>query len=328
MRTLLSRSLVVLVSNLCLAAACGTSATAPSPAPPPTPAAGPPPLVLSGAVADTLGAQPLAGVTIDIGGQSVATDAGGAFRYEWPSGLPRPLYTVLRLEGPDIVGRSLTVSLPDSRHVDIDAIRLDSGFDLAYYRQLVRDDFDAPGALESLRRWTQAPTIYIRTLDEQGEPVDGDLVDLVESVLRDDPEAWTGGLFGIAGIERGPETRAGVSGWITVRWPDTDAFCGRAQVAIDGGWIEFSRREDCACRGVAIEPAIIRHELGHAMGFYHTDDEVDVMHTPVRCGSRPSARERLHATIAYRRPVGNTDPDDDPQGLFHGRIDEPVVIVD
>lgn len=326
------RAVLAVLFTVSLAAACSSSGPSPSPIPAPNPSPSPPPaaaqVVLSGLVSDTVEAQPLAGVTVAIGADPVVTDAGGVFRHEWTAG--HPLYTLLRLTGPDIVERSLTVSMPQSRHVSLDVIRLGGGFDLEYYRRFVRDELDDPGSYRSLRRWTQAPRFYIRTIDEEGEPVSVETIDQVEAVLRDDPQAWTGGLFGIADVERGTETREGVSGWITVRWPETEeALCGRAQVAIDGGWMEFYRRPGCGCPGIEIAPALVRHELGHAMGFYHTGDRDDVMWTPLStCDTRPSVRERLHAAVAYRRPVGNTDPDDDPQGLFQSRVDEPIVIVD
>jgi hypothetical protein len=50
------------------------------------------------------------------------------------------------------------------------------------------------------------------------------------------------------------------------------------------------------------------------MGFWYTDGN-DVMHSGAGdfCDATLSARERYHAAIAYARPVGNRDPDDDTQ---------------
>ena len=60
-------------------------------------------------------------------------------------------------------------------------------------------------------------------------------------------------------------------------------------------------------------PWLVRHELGHAFGYWHTDNPTDVMYgiAGLGCEGMPSARERYHAAIAYSRPVGNRDPDDD-----------------
>jgi hypothetical protein len=49
------------------------------------------------------------------------------------------------------------------------------------------------------------------------------------------------------------------------------------------------------------------------MGFRHAGTVNDVMFpgTGDYCDATLSARERYHAAIAYARPVGNRDPDDD-----------------
>ena len=54
--------------------------------------------------------------------------------------------------------------------------------------------------------------------------------------------------------------------------------------------------------------------MGHALGFFHTSSTDDLMFNTVRvCDGAVSSRERLHAAIAYSRPIGNVDPDSDPQ---------------
>ena len=96
----------------------------------------------------------------------------------------------------------------------------------------------------------------------------------------------------------------------------TPPNCGLSDVATSGGVITFaSKRAVCPCGGYTIAPTLVRHELGHAMGFYHTDGGSDLMRaTYSACDAPPSARERYHAAIAYQRPVGNVDPDTDPIG--------------
>ena len=72
--------------------------------------------------------------------------------------------------------------------------------------------------LRSLRRWTQAPNIYLRTIDDSGRPMDAATLDMTEGVIRQTASLWTGGRFGVGIVERGTDTRQSVAGWITVVW--------------------------------------------------------------------------------------------------------------
>ena len=279
----------------------------------------------------TNGGHPLGGVTADIDGRTTLSDDNGAFRFEWQRVASQlAVAGQLTLTSERNVPRTLTLNVNLSRDVVVDAIALDGGFDLEYYRRFVRNGFEEPGTLQPLRRWTSAPMIYLKTVDEAGEPIDPITLDTVSAALSSSAEAWTGGRFGLAGIERGTETRVGVTGWITVRWPNPapDANCGRAQVGVDGGWIELHHlTRNCGCRGSRMRPCTAKHELGHAMGYWHTGHAGDVMvGGPVSvCDSQASDRERLHAAIAYSRPRGNVDPDTDLGQLFVRSL-QPIVV--
>jgi hypothetical protein len=272
-------------------------------------------ITLSGSVRATNGGQPLGGITLDVPGHPVTTDGSGGFAFETTS----TARLQLALSGAAIVPRTVTVAADATRSLGvIDAISTD-GFDLTFYRQLVRNGFETPASLHRLRRWTSAPNVYLRTVREDGGSVDAAMLNTTEAAIREAIPMWSG--FSPASVVRGTDTRAGQSGWLTIKWPGVvggDRVCGRADIAVSGGVIELlvPTATACGCDGAArIRPRTVRHEIGHAMGFWHTDSADDVMFgTSATCDLQPSARERAAAAIAYSRPVGNVDPDVDPAG--------------
>jgi hypothetical protein len=317
MRRVLSLAVAIVALSAC---GSSTPTTPLAPTPPVTPPAAPPApttIAIAGRVTATNGGQPLAGLSVAMGtGGPATTDGIGAFTMS----MQTSGNYIARITGSTIVPRTLTVAVTGPRDVAVNAIALGGGFDQTFYRTLVRNGFEAPSTLEPLRRWTRTPQIYLKTVDEAGEAIHGPTLDLVEGVVKEAVPLWTGGALGVPVVERGSASREGVSGWLTIKWPAiaTPTRCGTAQVGVDGGWIEFEYHNGpgCRCPTAVMSPTTIRHEVGHALGFWHTDNAADVMsgRTWTNCDLRPSARERYHAAIAYQRPVGNTDPDTDPSG--------------
>jgi hypothetical protein len=271
---------------------------------------------ISGRVAATNGGQALTGVTVEFNGQRSITDATGSFSYQTTTAV-----SLLSVTGAGILSRGLVVNASASRDLSVDAIALSGGFDLDFYRKLVRDGYEEPATLQPLRRWIRTPSFYLKTVDEAGSPLTEATLAAIETVLRDGVPRWTGGALGTPAIERGTGTREGQSGWITVKFPfpGNPSYCGHAQVGVDGGWIELETHGNgslCRTSSSLIAPRTIRHELGHALGFYHTGDSGDVMSGLTWFLSQgddlPTARELYHAALAYKRPVGNRDPDNDP----------------
>lgn len=285
-----------------IVAGCGGGASPAGPSPQPLPA--PTTALVSGHVTATNGGQTLGGVSVAFGATTVTSDGAGAFSSPLPFGSVR-----VALSGAGILPRSLTAAVTGTRDLPLDAIALGGGFDADFYQQLVRDKNES-AALQPLRRWTRAPSVYLQT----SPLVDARQLDLVESVAREVIPVWTGGKFHVATIERGSDTRQGVAGWITVQWSAETSRCGLADVGLEGGAITFyPKAAPCGCNGYGTRPRTIRHEFGHAMGFFHTDNANDVMMVAAPgCNEQPSAREQYHAAIAYSRPVGNVDPDADP----------------
>ena len=179
-------------------------------------------------------------------------------------------------------------------------------FDLAFYQAFVQNGYDAPGQLEPVRRLPGPLRIYLRTEDDAGRAIDAITIEATARVLLESATIWSGEQFGVAELARGTGTREKVPGWLTVKWSATTDLgrCGRSTVGVDGGFIEFNDQAECSC-GLAsrIYPRLVRHELGHAMGYYHTDRETDVMYgrviSPDSCDLQPSERERRHARFFY-----------------------------
>ena len=180
-----------------------------------------------------------------------------------------------------------------------------------------------PDTLEPLRRWTRAPQVYIRTVDDTGRAILPEVLQQVVAITSAAVPQYTSGRFGVAGFEQGTETRRGQSGWITIEWTrDAAQFCGFANVGLEGGGITLTYDQPgCSCGSQKIRARTVKHELGHAMGMWHTGQSVDLMSGigVSECDRNMTARELQYLDYLYRRPVGNTDPDTDPSSAVQLR---------
>ena len=274
--------------------------------------------------------------TLSFEGRSpVTTDAGGAWRLEGSGVAAARLAVTIQAAG--YVSRETGIAWQAAGRNDIqlDLLPERAPFDLQYYRQLVRNGFEAPEKLEPLRRWsTVNPSFYVNTFNPKtGRALEAGEIALVVQALHEAVPQMTGGRFVTATVETGDTPRESRRDWINVSFiydPNGD-FCGQAFVGANPGTITMNY-DRCAldCGSLKVAPETIVHEVGHALGFWHTAG-AGIMNPfrSRRCGNLQfSERERLHARVAYSRVQGNLDSDKDPTGFsaLTGSSEPPNVI--
>jgi hypothetical protein len=326
---------LTLSGSLC---ACGGGSSGPSTSGPVTPT---PPVVtvnpnawsVAGRVVATGSAQGVAGAQIapTWSLSAVTADAQGNFQLG-DSNLPPTNPYPVSVSGPGLVTHDMWISWQrgDRTNVTLDAIRDSPPFAMEFYRQLIRGTYDQPNAPWAWFGWTTAPSFYVKTVDQAGRPIEPEVLKVVLDAIGRAVPAWTGGKMSAVAIESGVEDRPQATGWINVeirRDPNERRTCGLSYVGANPGLITLND-DVCSCGSIKIPGAVVLHEVGHALGYFHVADRKSIMF-PFAAGDCPagalSAAESYHAAIAYTRPRGNTDPDHDPSSARALTMIPPLV---
>lgn len=232
------------------------------------------PPVFAGAVTDTVSGAPVVGFTATLSGSRLIVSAPGYVARDTRA------------------GASTVDLIPEA------------GFDLAFYRQFARGAMD--GALHPLRVLRLAPRVYVQTTGLSAANVAA-----LEQAARDVVPALTGGRFQVAGWDTGNAARPPSSDWITAELiEDAGAVCGSAT----GMRLRLNTAAKCHYLGHRVDPSVLGHEIGHALGFYHVPTDGALMSNTRHEWGRVVVAdiERRHAAIAYARSEGNLDVDVDP----------------
>lgn len=293
---------------------------APVPAPVPTPAPAPalPRFIYTGRVVSTQTGIVIPNATIALDGvPAVQADASGAFSVDAGADT---VHAFIAAPG----YRTRETRLSAGRAVTVDLIATAAPFSSIFYGQLVRNVLEETTP-DVVRTLPASPALYLQTTGLSSANIDH-----LVAAAREIVPMMTGGRLTLTTVETGTEFKPARAGWIVTEIINEgeSGICGRATVGAVSGriWLNIGEPR-CALGADAISPIAFRHEMAHALGFFHIDVPNSLMHHRGNFGpGLPTDSERYHAAIAYRRQAGNRDPDNDDPRNAPLRLATPVIV--
>ncbi|MDY0091825.1 MAG: hypothetical protein RBT80_03915 [Candidatus Vecturithrix sp.] len=306
----------------------------------------------AGKVVGTINGDTLAGVRVAIAGKSTITGLDGTFKLD--SVGSGNLAVVL--SGNTIYTRTAAVNTGNGRSVLLDAIEMDSNFNLKFYRELARGNHPNERNMYPIHRWTNStpPAVYINTNAQA--VLDGEInqktIDTVKQVLREVVPIFSGNYYRTLSVK----TRYFATLNSFAQIPENSIVISFDDTLLDIGayGITATDPDFVTPVGTSINKAvvfildsdqfyksgtnptaiamreIIAHEFGHGFGYRHASALPTVMYQAEEFGGLYSFFDQIHMAVMYSRPIGNTDIDNDPlpNTKVFGAILQPQIFVD
>lgn len=287
---------------------------------------------LAGKVVGTVNGQPLSGVQVSANGKTTSTNSDGIF----------VLYGVgsgsfgVEISGAPIHTRLAAVNTNTGRSVLLDAIEIDSAFNLGFYREIARGNHPNEKHIYPTHRWVNPtpPTFYIdtdasATLDGL---IDNNQINTVKDVIRKVVPVFSGNTYSsdvpivLQPFQRLDFTRDIPDNAYVISFDDslmwllsafgvtmTDPnFVSANTSYINKTVIRLVDQMSFYERGGIGLDEIIAHEMGHGFGFRHTSLLPSVMVAIGAFGGLYGQNDVVHMRVVYSRPAGNRDIDNDP----------------